>query len=176
MPQDPIHDGSTLVQVMAWCRQATSHYLGQCWTRCMLLYGIIRPQWVNHVWQMDWWTEGWRAGGWMDSHVSISKRHVIIFNPLFSASLWRSVCMRVCVCICSGDENTQIFYTVGPNGAKIILILVSIISLMDTWIHWPLRDVAIILKCDILSHVTHWITEKFTRNCSQVNATEPHWW
>ena len=24
-------DQSTLVQVMAWCRQATSHYLSQCW-------------------------------------------------------------------------------------------------------------------------------------------------
>ena len=24
-------DKSTLVQVMAWCRQATSHYLNQCW-------------------------------------------------------------------------------------------------------------------------------------------------
>ena len=23
--------GSTLAQVMAWCRQATSHYLNQCW-------------------------------------------------------------------------------------------------------------------------------------------------
>ena len=26
---------STLVQVMAWCRQATSHYLSQCWPRSM---------------------------------------------------------------------------------------------------------------------------------------------
>ena len=26
-------DKSTLVQVMAWCRQATSHYLNQCWPK-----------------------------------------------------------------------------------------------------------------------------------------------
>ena len=32
---------------MAWCRQATSHYLTQCWPRCMLPYGVTRPQWVN---------------------------------------------------------------------------------------------------------------------------------
>ena len=38
---------STLVQVVAWCRQATSHYLGQCWSRSMLPYGITRPQWVK---------------------------------------------------------------------------------------------------------------------------------
>ena len=40
-------DQSTLVQVMAWCRQATSHYLSQCWPRSVSSYGITRPQWVN---------------------------------------------------------------------------------------------------------------------------------
>ena len=30
MPQDLTDDKSALVQVMAWCRQATSHYLNQC--------------------------------------------------------------------------------------------------------------------------------------------------
>ena len=30
MPQDLTYDESTLVQVMAWCRQAASHYLSQC--------------------------------------------------------------------------------------------------------------------------------------------------
>ena len=33
---------------MAWCHQATSNYLSQCWLRSLLPYGIIRPQWVNH--------------------------------------------------------------------------------------------------------------------------------
>ena len=40
-------DKSTLVQVMAWCRQATSHYLSQRWPRSMSSYGVTRPQWVN---------------------------------------------------------------------------------------------------------------------------------
>ena len=31
IPHDLTDDKSTLVQVMAWCRQATSHYLSQCW-------------------------------------------------------------------------------------------------------------------------------------------------
>ena len=38
---------STLVQVMAWCHQATSHYLSQCWPRSLSPYGVTRPQWVN---------------------------------------------------------------------------------------------------------------------------------
>ena len=42
-------DQSTLVQVMAWCRQATSHYLSQCWPWSLSSYGVTRPQWVNMV-------------------------------------------------------------------------------------------------------------------------------
>ena len=49
MPRDLTDDKSTLVQVMAWCRQATSHYLSQCWPSSMSPYGITRPQWVNCV-------------------------------------------------------------------------------------------------------------------------------
>ena len=47
VPQN-ITGKSTLVQVMAWGRQATSHYLSQCWPRSMLPYGVIRPQWVKN--------------------------------------------------------------------------------------------------------------------------------
>ena len=47
MPQDLTDDQSTLVQVMAWCHQATSHYLSQCWPRSLSPYGVTRPQWVN---------------------------------------------------------------------------------------------------------------------------------
>ena len=48
MPLDLADDMSTLVQVMAWCRQATSHYLSQCWPRSMPPNGVTRPQWVKH--------------------------------------------------------------------------------------------------------------------------------
>ena len=48
MSLDLTYDKSTLVQVMAWCRQATSHYLSQCWPRSLSPYGVTRPQWVNH--------------------------------------------------------------------------------------------------------------------------------
>ena len=40
-------DKSTLVQVMAWSHQATSHNLNQCWPRSKPPYGVIRSQWVN---------------------------------------------------------------------------------------------------------------------------------
>ena len=40
MPPYLVDDDSTLVQVMAWCRQATSHYMSQCWPRSMSPYGV----------------------------------------------------------------------------------------------------------------------------------------
>ena len=43
MPQDLTDEKSTLVQVMAWCRQATSHYLSQCWPRSLSPYGVTTP-------------------------------------------------------------------------------------------------------------------------------------
>ena len=47
MPRNLMDNKSTLVQVMAWCRQTTSHYLSQCWPRSLPIYGVTRPQWVN---------------------------------------------------------------------------------------------------------------------------------
>ena len=47
MSQDLTDGESAMVQVMAWCCQATSHYLNQCWPRYMLPYAVTRPQCVN---------------------------------------------------------------------------------------------------------------------------------
>ena len=44
---------STLVQVMALCIKATSHYLNQCWPRYSLPYDVTGPHWVNSLWQSD---------------------------------------------------------------------------------------------------------------------------
>ena len=35
--------------VMAWCCQATSHYLSQCWPRFTITYRNTGPQWVKTV-------------------------------------------------------------------------------------------------------------------------------
>ena len=32
---------------MAWCRQATNHYLSQSWHSSLSPYGVTRPQWVE---------------------------------------------------------------------------------------------------------------------------------
>ena len=47
IPRDFTDDKSTLVQVMAWCHQASSHYLNHCWPSSVPPYGITGPQWVK---------------------------------------------------------------------------------------------------------------------------------
>ena len=70
MPRDLIDDKSTLVQVMALCRPATSHYLSQRWHSSMSPYGVTRPEWVYdrnpimktdiqaHLWGICQWNLG----------------------------------------------------------------------------------------------------------------------
>ena len=47
LPQNLTNESSTLAQVIAWCRQATSHYMSQSWPICKLLYDVSRPHWVK---------------------------------------------------------------------------------------------------------------------------------
>ena len=50
IPQNLTNGKSTLVQMMAWCRQTAGHYLSQCqWPRFMSPYGVTSSQWVNWV-------------------------------------------------------------------------------------------------------------------------------
>ena len=47
MPQGHINFKSITVHIMAWCHQATNHYMNQCSLRCPTPYGVTRPQWVK---------------------------------------------------------------------------------------------------------------------------------
>ena len=74
MPQDLTDDNldkSTLVQVMAWCRQATSHYLSQCWPRSMSPNGVTRPQWVKYWFSSREFTEALNKIQGTESNASI---------------------------------------------------------------------------------------------------------
>ena len=47
MPKDLTGGYSTLVHVMAWCRQAPSHYLSQYWPRSLWPHGLTSAQWIT---------------------------------------------------------------------------------------------------------------------------------
>ena len=96
MPQDLTDDKSKLVQVMAWCRQARSHYLSQCWPRSISPYGITRPQWVNkdkmlvQLWTNKWhpishlhrWAEGYHSWVLWRKITMIYEEYIIITYTL----------------------------------------------------------------------------------------------
>ena len=52
MPQGFTNEILTLVKLMAWCRQALSHYFSQCWLRIMSSCDVTMSLWDN-IWFAD---------------------------------------------------------------------------------------------------------------------------
>ena len=50
---DRTDDKSTLAQIKAGCLRATSHYVNQCWPRCLTPYGVTRPKIYTEVMKRD---------------------------------------------------------------------------------------------------------------------------
>ena len=119
MPQELTNDSSILVQVIAWCCQATSHCLGQCLTIDQIyvdIYAITRPQWVNslkpdyaymHQWTMASLHEAKCLNGantlpeLMLTHCQLDteKQMLVKFaskHTLFSSTYWEQV-TYICV-------------------------------------------------------------------------------
>ena len=97
-------DKSTLVQVMAWCREATSHYLSQCWLRFMLPYDVNRQQGVNKDYRLVF-------GACAINHIDIKPRDIVI-HPLINGDLVKSPLMKAWIMMTSWNEN--IFRVTGP--------------------------------------------------------------
>ena len=87
---DLIDDRSTLIQVMAWCRWATSHYLGQYWPRSMSPHDFTRSQWIEvfsakfhrylsnkYVGKRYSWIFAWK-GHCYNAHITL------VINPLLT--------------------------------------------------------------------------------------------
>ena len=102
MPQNRTNNKLTLVQAMAWCCQATSHYLSWCWPRFMSPYGITRPpvndacpislhktdkltQWIIHICtKFTCALELWVACGWRFKKFSPS----VSFTNYTDGDIW----------------------------------------------------------------------------------------
>ena len=103
MSLDFTDDQSKLVQVMAWCRQATSHYLSQCWPRCLSPYGITRPQWVNLIFSK------------LSHRHNTCTKNVIYFSEwgssfkYFTAALATNIILFVIYCFTIKIKNTEVF-------------------------------------------------------------------
>ena len=75
LPWCIVVDASTSVLVTAWCHQATSHCMSQCWPRNMSSYGITRAHWFN-------WAECFPGD---KGFVTCTSTH--LFKGLFSNSI-----------------------------------------------------------------------------------------
>ena len=105
MSLDLTDDKSTLVQVMDWCRQASSHYLSQCWPRSMSPYGVVRPQAIK----LSYWYGRlfsvivmWRAtlSTYTVAHVSIIKLCYVMLRYAFKDVvniMWAIFRLQCCV-------------------------------------------------------------------------------
>ena len=72
-------DQSKLVQVMAWCRQATSHYLSQCWPSSMSPYGVTRPQLLTPTWWRIYASVKWVTIGSGNGVFFVRRRKAITY-------------------------------------------------------------------------------------------------
>ena len=79
-------DESTLVQAMAWCRQATSHYLHKFWPRSLPPYGVTRLKWVkvNHYLKNELVQNLYAENVW---HMNIYLKNELVQN-LYAENVW----------------------------------------------------------------------------------------
>ena len=96
MSLDLTGNESTLVQVMAWCRQATNHYLSQCWPRSVSPYGITRPQWVKEF----------------ENHTFFKN------NSTSSRSQWVNICTHCCISLPAHSSTIGRFSKLPPDGSE----------------------------------------------------------
>ena len=82
MPENFMKEKSALVQVMAWCHQATSHYMSQCWPRSMSSNGVTRPQWVKSLQPI--WRSGVRPTNDISIKFEIQPKFVVLWFKMYS--------------------------------------------------------------------------------------------
>ena len=96
MPYNTLDERSTLAQVMAWCRQATSHYLSKHWPRSMLSYDATKPQWVKLLSCIGWFILGklWLLMPWSLDHF-ITRSSAIIMGSCTGTSIFGAFYSRL---------------------------------------------------------------------------------
>ena len=104
LPSDKCHKTlmmSTLVQVVAWCHQAKSHYLSQSWPISLSPNGVTRPQWVNWTLANKFTSLQWRHNDY-DS-VSNHQLHGCLLDRLFKPRSKKTPKLRV-TGLCVGNS------------------------------------------------------------------------
>ena len=90
------YDKSALAHVMAYCHQATSHYVSQCWPRSVWSNGVTKPQWDYY------YSTGVQIVSCTLSDDSVLSESTGLFNPVLCVSQWnlfwqKNKPMRLCL-------------------------------------------------------------------------------
>ena len=96
-PENPIDDNSAMVQVMAWCRQATIHYLNQYWPRFMSLYGVTMQQSVDSTVTSSNHKSGLKQFCLPSPYISIITRIIyrtLSFGACYFLPFWRPLLLK----------------------------------------------------------------------------------
>ena len=106
-------DEPTLVQVMAWCRQATSRYPSQCWPRFMSPWNVARPNWFDFpICVMSQFADH-HTDTDTDTDSSYLQEHNCRKHRYCSDVITRSMASRItgvfiaCSTVCSGTEQRK---------------------------------------------------------------------
>ena len=134
MPMDLTDDKSRLVQVMAWCPQATSHYLSQCWPSSMSPYGITRPEWVN----INILTYGYR------NSVRWSNDNLILLNANrgMAKSLWLPLSTFQSLI---NNCNTKLYIMLGTHQVSVNSVRVTISHKVNNLQHTGMKVNCVIM-------------------------------
>ena len=147
---DLTNDKSTLVQVMAWCHQTTSHYLSQCWPRSLSPYGVTWPQWVNM--HED-------EGQFSPYAVQSEKVKTTLQFLWISAKSWSRVI--ILQLSCKFGESAQNTYWVNKltwhfNDISRQCLVIHVIYL-QYWVKHHGRSTFDVICMTVVSQYTHWI-------------------
>ena len=74
---------------MAWCHQASSHYLSQGWSRSILPYSITRLQWVNAKWSLTLQINTKFSKSLWDNQNSLFHTYYLFNSLRPSDAIWR---------------------------------------------------------------------------------------
>ena len=109
---------------MAWCRQATSHYLNQCWPRSLSPYGLkISKDLIRHFEQCRLILQNFRNHWGTDTRETLNKTNPWLDSRPFAC--WWPSTIR-CKAI-SSQSDDQVFFS-NTYGTTAIILCMGLVN------------------------------------------------
>ena len=168
---------------MAWCRQATSHYLSQCWPSPMSQYDITRSQWVKSF-NFQWWLQAWMIMA-RNGHSIVRSCSVLNSSPCELYHDYQTIIHTQLINKYLGNKTFSKIYThlcfIYTSGSEVksILELGQVNTIMWPWLlimsRYPLVNISLGKACHLYG-TTHYCERYFIVNYTLSNKVFSwHW-